>query len=307
MIHVVGDIILDSYIIGTVDRISPEAPVPVLNITETFDRLGGAGNVASVVADLGKKVQVWTSFADDDAGDVIGQLLEDKGIQIHQFKNTKRTTRKTRIIAGSQQIVRIDKEQQCEALSEDQIDRLLGKASNGDQVIISDYGKGLIPSHSHMFESLAEIGAQTLVDPKSHDFSKYKGCFFIKPNLNELKHATEDISSSNVKDGIDRVFDVTEAHACLLTKSAAGMTLFENEEHHDLNAAASSVYDVTGAGDTVIAAIAVARECGASLLEAAIFANYCAALAVKQLGCAGIDIDELSSLLDKNGSHNWIA
>ena len=92
MIHVVGDIILDSYIIGTVDRISPEAPVPVLNITETFDRLGGAGNVASVVADLGKKVQVWTSFADDDAGDVIGQLLEDKGIQIHQFKNTKRTT-----------------------------------------------------------------------------------------------------------------------------------------------------------------------------------------------------------------------
>lgn len=307
MIHVIGDIILDSYIIGTVDRISPEAPVPVLNIKETFDRLGGAGNVASVVADLGKDVHIWTTFADDDAGGRTGQLLEDKGIRVHQFKNTQTTTRKTRIISGSQQIVRIDEEQQCEALQHDQIDSLIAQVNTGDQVIVSDYGKGLIPAHSNMFENLGTIGAETLVDPKSHDFSKYKNCFLIKPNLNELRHATISTSSGNVEEGISKVFEVTAAHACLLTKSAAGMTLFESEKRHDLTAAAREVYDVTGAGDTVIAALAVARECGASLLEAAVFANYCAALAVTQLGCADIDTDKLSSMLDKDGSRNWIA
>ena len=145
MIHVIGDIILDCYINGIVDRVSPEAPVPIVNIRSQENRLGGAGNVASVLSDFKTKVKIWTSFASDDAGETIQKLLLNRQIEVHNFKTSKISTRKTRILAGGQQVVRLDEEKKSLAISNDALTSVVSQINPWDQVIISDYDKGLLP------------------------------------------------------------------------------------------------------------------------------------------------------------------
>ncbi|MBL6769285.1 MAG: hypothetical protein ISQ20_07370 [Alphaproteobacteria bacterium] len=300
MIHVIGDIILDCYINGGVDRVSPEAPVPIVNIRSQENRLGGAGNVASVLSDFKTKVKVWTSFASDDAGETIKRLLLNRQIEVHNFKTSEISTRKTRILAGGQQVVRLDEEKKSLPISNDALTSIASQINPRDQVIISDYDKGLLPFLGDFLYALKQKKVETYIDPKGSDFGKYKNCFLIKPNMKELRLATLEKPDMDIDAKVGLSIQNAGADACLLTKSADGMSLYSADKKQDFDIISSEVYDVTGAGDTVIAALAFARSKQLSLTDAASFSNYCAAYAVTKIGCAQMDIPELTNIMSQN-------
>ena len=306
MLHVIGDIILDSYYLGTTDRISPEAPVPIVNVNETFHRLGGGGNVATIIANLGSAVKIWTSFGTDEAGHEIEKRLQLSGIDFHNFGNSKATTQKSRVISRNQNIVRFDHESTCKELSDQQRHTIFSELKKGDQLILSDYGKGLIGDMSKFLHGCKTKGVQTFVDPKSHDFKKYNNCYLIKPNLNELTLATLQLRNAEEKTKIQSVLEQTGASYCLLTKSEDGMSLTDTAGNCiSISGMAKEVLDVTGAGDSVIASLCVALDKGKNLPEALEFSNLIAAYSVRKLGCAVIEIDELNSFLKSEGAEQW--
>ncbi len=300
MIHVIGDVILDCYISGSVDRVSPEAPVPIVKIHSQKNRLGGAGNVASVLSDFKTAVKVWTSFASDEAGEMLQALLLSQQIEVHNFQISETSTRKTRILAEGQQVVRLDEEKKSAPISEDALTSIISQINPKDQVIISDYDKGLLPLLGDFLYALKQKKVETYVDPKGSDFSKYKNCFLIKPNMKELRHATLEKPDSDIDAKVRFLMQKAGADVCLLTKSAEGMSLYSPDKKRDFGIISSEVYDVTGAGDTVIAALAFARNKQLSLTDAASFSNYCAAYAVTKIGCAQMDIPELTYIMSQN-------
>ncbi len=309
-IIVLGDIMLDRYLWGNVDRISPEAPVPVVSINKETTNLGGAANVAANVRALGADVTLLGVVGDDMMAEILKTNLTESDLKTSGLlvDKDRPTTVKSRIVAHNQQVVRIDRESTGE-IPPMLVEQLTAKFSklmkNIDGIIISDYGKGVITYDllSTLIPMAKNEGVFIAVDPKEVHFMNYREVSVITPNHHEAgfisgKKITNDTILADVGWNL---MDLLNLESLLITRGEKGMALFEQDRNLTLiPAQAKTVYDVTGAGDTVIATLAVARTAGASMQEAAIFANAAAGLAVAQFGTARITRDELKSGMFEN-------
>ena len=293
---VVGDVMLDRYWFGDVHRISPEAPVPVVKIEKTDERLGGAANVARNAAALGARVTLLSVVGDDEPGRMIRLLLESAGIRtaLHvdaQFK----TTIKLRVIGRQQQLLRIDFEESPshEVLTGKltEFGTLLGDA---DIVILSDYGKGGLTHIAEMIAAARAADKQILVDPKGSDYARYAGATLITPNRGELAQVVGGwTSEAELAARADALRSRLDLSALLVTRSEEGMTLFRPGGVLHMPAQAREVYDVSGAGDTVIATLGVLLGGGMALEDAAALANRAGGIVVGKLGTAVVTPEEL--------------
>jgi len=286
---VVGDVMLDRYWFGDVSRISPEAPVPVVRVERTEDRPGGASNVARNCAALGAKTQLLSVIGADGTGRLLTKLVQKAGIRASLYRDrAMRTTVKLRVIGRQQQLLRIDLEtapsREVLASKLKQFEAALRQC---DVVILSDYGKGGLAHISKMIGMAKKAGKPVLVDPKGDDYSRYRGATLVTPNRAELREVIG--SWRDEKDLARRVQALRKRSrpgAVLLTRSEQGMSLFTREGAMHVPAQAREVYDVSGAGDTVIAALAVMLAAGAGLPEAMQVANRAAGIVVGKLGTA---------------------
>lgn len=310
-ILVVGDLILDCYIWGNVNRISPEAPVPVVEVKNDTFMLGGAANVADNIIALGGKATVVGIAGKDRAGDILRELLYERSVECAIFEDSRPTTIKTRVIANNQQIVRFDKEDSSRINSKmlNNITGSLKKAiSNHDAVIISDYKKGVISSEL-VSRVLAVTKAQkkfVAVDPKVGHFHCYKGVSLLTPNLLEASHgAGLDIKdeATLIKAG-KALMKKLSSNAVLITRGEQGMSLFEKERVVHIPTVARHVFDVTGAGDTVIAAFTLAHASGARMEEAATIANHAAGIVVGEVGAAVATPEKLLKSMNAKNRKN---
>ncbi|MBX9635274.1 MAG: D-glycero-beta-D-manno-heptose-7-phosphate kinase [Magnetospirillum sp.] len=303
----IGDAMLDRFVYGAVDRISPEAPIPVLCIERETAMLGGAGNVVRNLVALGAAPAFVAVVGDDEAGREVGRLLgEHDGIDpCLVVENGRQTTIKTRFFASSQQLLRADRETRSPltSFSRDQVlarsDRLIATAG---AVVLSDYGKGVL-SDGVLAELIARAnaaGKPVIVDPKGTDFSKYRGATLLTPNRKELHEATGLPTDSDeaVVTAARLLIDTCGVHGVLVTRSQDGMSLITADGQIDhLPAEAREVFDVSGAGDTVIATLAAAIASGATLLEGARIANVAAGIVVGKVGTAVAYAAEVVSAL----------
>jgi D-beta-D-heptose 7-phosphate kinase/D-beta-D-heptose 1-phosphate adenosyltransferase len=305
---VVGDVILDRYLWGRATRVSPEAPVLVVDIEREERRLGGAANVAHNVRALGAHPVLVGVVGEDAAGGDLEQLLEARGVEPGPGlvrDGARRTTLKTRIIAHHQQVLRADEETK-EPISE-QVRELLWKRvssalDRADAVLISDYGKGVVSVGllERLLPELARRGIPSAVDPREEHFFHYRGVSVITPNTAEASEAAGKRFRSEA-DLVEAGFSLRErldAGAVLITRGEDGMSLFTTEGHTHFPTRARKVYDVTGAGDTVVATIATALAASATLPEACVLANHAAGLVVAQLGTAAASDTELTASLE---------
>ena len=288
-ILVVGDVMLDRYWFGDVARISPEAPVPVVRVTRIEERPGGAANVARNCAALGAQAQLLSVIGGDEAGTRLSELVEEAGVRANLHRDASmETTVKLRVIGRQQQLLRIDFETppSSEVLASKLAD-FEAALPECDAVILSDYGKGGLAHIATMIGLARAAGKQVLVDPKGDDYSRYRGAHVVTPNLGELREVVG--SWRDEADLAARVWKLREElslDALLLTRSEQGMTLFDERGAMHVPAQAREVYDVSGAGDTVIAALAVMLAAGATLTEAVRLANRAAGIVVGKLGTA---------------------
>lgn len=290
---VIGDLILDCYIWGKVNRISPEAPVPVVEVTSDTFMLGGAANVADNIIALGGRATVLGVAGKDRAGEILRELLEERGISCAIFGEARPTTIKTRVIAHNQQVVRFDKEDKGRIDSSVFIkmsDFLKKNISEYDAVVISDYKKGVVSSDlvRKVVASARALKKFVAVDPKVGHFHFYRGVSLITPNIFEASQGSGvDITDekSLVKAG-KALMSKLSCDAVLITRGEEGMSLFEKNSVVNIPTVAKHVYDVTGAGDTVIAAFALAYASGVSMETAAIVANHAAGIVVGEVGTA---------------------
>ncbi len=299
---VLGDIMLDQYVHGAVSRISPEAPVPVVHVERSEERLGGAANVANNLAALGAEVWLCGLVGDDVHGSSLREKLEARSIRTeHLIQHpTRPTTRKVRIIAHQQQIVRVDHEVD-EPIEED-VEQQIGALARRivptiDGVILSDYGKGIVTENLIRQVVAASVGGQFVaVDPKVKHFSLYRGVSLVTPNVLEAGQAagekvTDDESLERVA---RRLLELLPGTSLLITRGEQGMSLFEPaRESTHIPTVARHVYDVTGAGDTVIATYALAFTAGSTSREAAVLANHAAGEVIEEVGAAPITVDRL--------------
>jgi len=307
---ILGDIMLDEYMYGSVDRISPEAPVPVVNISSSKILLGGAANVAANICSLGGEALLLGTVGDDEAAIKISQLLKSEKISDDLLVTdlTRRTTIKTRIIAHSQQIVRADREDRHEVnpdIEKEIFSRFMSVADDIQAVIVSDYGKGVI--NQSLLEKLMSVCLQknifVAVDPKETHFNNYQKVSLITPNHHEAGFAYGR-RIHNEKDLLEvgkGLLKRLQAKSILITRGPDGMSLFtEDSEPTHIPTFAKKVYDVTGAGDTVIAVFVAATCAGADLVESAIVANAGAGLTVGEIGTATVTTDDLRQELEHN-------
>lgn len=295
-ILVVGDVMLDRYWFGDVERISPEAPVPVVNVTANEERLGGAANVARNIAALGARATLLCVVGDDEPGRAIDRLLREAGIDARMARDPSLpTTIKLRILSRQQQLLRIDFESAPSAES------LLTCLSHFDQllleqriVLLSDYGKGGLTHVAEMISRARQAGKPILVDPKGDDWRPYRGASLITPNRAELREVVGRwTSEADLAQRVARLREQLDLENLLLTRSEEGMTLFTPESVLSVPAQAREVYDVSGAGDTVIATVASLLAAGATLIDAVHYANRAGGIVVGKLGAATVDYDEL--------------
>jgi rfaE bifunctional protein kinase chain/domain len=309
---VVGDIMLDRYWWGDVSRISPEAPVPVVEVTNRSEVPGGAAKVARTIAGLGATAKLFGAIGADADGQALAASLGKLGLASENLLVVpeRHTTVKTRIVAHGQHVVRVDQEapRTLPAETESQaMQRLEPAVAQSDIVLISDYGKGFLTTAilDFLIRAAQEAGKPVAVDPKGRDFRKYAGVSVITPNKREALDAssidgTDDESVDSAGKFIASTFDIENV---LITLSEHGMAVFEGDkEPLRLAAEAVETYDVTGAGDTVIACIAVAMAAGLSLAQAAKLANTAAGVVVAQVGTSSITIDSLSERLRKTSN-----
>jgi rfaE bifunctional protein kinase chain/domain len=292
----VGDVMLDRYWFGDVERISPEAPVPIVKVGRHEERLGGAANVARNVAALGAQAGLLSVLGDDEPGLALRRLLSGSGISGHLHAHASlATTVKLRVLSRQQQMLRIDFEQQPDSeilaahLSE--LERLLPAY---DLVILSDYGKGGLTHIVRMIEIARAAGKPVLVDPKGDDYGRYAGATIITPNRAELR---EVVGRWKDEADLERRAQALRTdlglQALLLTRSEEGMTLFTDEGAWTVPAQAREVYDVSGAGDTVIAVLGAMLAAGKPLKEAVSLANKAGGIVVGKLGTATVSYEEL--------------
>ncbi len=303
---VVGDIMLDEYVWGSVRRISPEAPVPVVEVQRREFVPGGAANTAVNVAGLSGQAMMFGIVGQDEAGMRVQEALHTNGVNTDGIlvDNCRPTVTKTRIVAHSQQVVRVDHEQRT-PLSRILEDALLEKITAGlevaDVCILSDYAKGLVSAHfaQELIGRACRFSKPVVVDPKGIDFSKYRGAQVIKPNLHEVSQVL-----SWELDGPDRLLaagrrllEILQGGAVLITQGAEGMSLFmPGAEAVHIPTEAREVYDVTGAGDTVASTLAMALAVGAQLEQAAWLASCAAGIVISKVGTASVSLDDLFRL-----------
>jgi len=318
-ILVIGDLILDRYIWGKVNRISPEAPVPVVEVTDENFLLGGASNVANNIAALGGRATIVGVAGNDIAGGIMMKMLEERGIQCGGvfWSSTRPTATKTRIIAHNQQVVRFDREDK-EKVDGKVLKGLLGyirsAIPNHDAVIISDYKKGVVSSElvREVLKHSRPKNVFVSVDPKVSHFYCYKNVSLITPNVMEASVAS-GIEIKDEKSLVNAGRALCKKISCdavLITRGEYGMSLFEKDKGSTsaevlpkvvhIPTVAKNVYDVTGAGDTVIATFTIAYAAGASMKEAAVISNHAAGIVVGEVGTAVVKIDQLRKSLRSN-------
>lgn len=302
-ILVIGDLMIDHYVWGAATRLSPEAPVPVVNVNKETTTLGGAGNVVQNLVALGAHVAVAGVIGNDSSGRQLVNMLEHEGVKTNALiKDEMRpTTVKTRVLAGSHQLVRIDREI-TESLSADAehdlITALKANIAGADIVIFSDYNKGLFsPGVTQKMIAIAnEYGKKVVVDPKGLNYTKYEGAFIIKPNRKELAEAAKVEKISNItelRDAAKTIFTQTQTQYLIVTLSEEGMAIVTERSSKLLPVKATEVFDVTGAGDTVIAAIAYFAALGFEVEEACELANHAAAIVIRHIGSATTTVEQI--------------
>jgi rfaE bifunctional protein kinase chain/domain len=300
---VIGDLMIDHYIWGSATRLSPEAPVPVVNVKTESTTLGGAGNVVQNLVALGANVTLAGVIGNDAAGIQLIEILESEGVETNTIikDNDRPTTVKTRVLVGSHQLVRVDREV-TDAVSQQMEDQLVNKLSaniaNADIVILSDYNKGLFsPALTQRLIKIAN-GHQkkVVIDPKGLNYEKYKGAYIIKPNRKELAEAAKTEKISNITDlqnAAKTIFRQTGTEYLIVTLSEEGMAIVTEQSSKLIPVKATEVFDVTGAGDTVIATIAYFIALGLPVDEACELANHAAAIVIRHVGSAVTTIDEI--------------
>lgn len=300
-ILVIGDLMIDHYLWGKCERISPEAPVQVVDINNEEQLLGGAGNVMNNLLDFGASVGAISVVGDDENGAWIEERLRNRGIKNEMLlkQSDRKTSKKSRVIASHQQIVRIDKESKEDISHESE--ETIAKAFEAvvhtyDLVLLSDYGKGVLtPTLTQKLIQISKAHNKSVfVDPKGKDYSKYKGASLITPNKKEAMEATS--KSINSLESLKEVgFYLKESlhlDSAIITLSEDGMAIFE-EQMHKIDTVAKEVFDVTGAGDTVLAMLGFAYASGYSLKESAHYANVSAGIVVGKVGCATAKLEEI--------------
>lgn len=311
-ILVMGDILLDTYTIGKARRISPEAPVAVVQVQKEDSLPGGAGNTALNLISLGAQVALVGRIGEDWAGESLKNSLKVEGIDTQWLvtQDLYRTPIKNRIIAENQQIVRVDHEQVIslsEPLEQYLIDSLPALTKDIKVIALSDYGKGFLTPAllQAVMQHANREGIKVITDPKGSDFSKYEGTTIIKPNQGEAYAAANMPAQSSLDSVAQRILQNTKAQMLMITRSEAGIALFEsNGKRQDFPVHAKEVKDVTGAGDTVLAMLAHAIANELTYEEAAELCNVAAGIAIEHFGCARVTLADLAQrLLDKNISH----
>lgn len=297
---VVGDVMLDRYWFGDVSRISPEAPVPVAKIEKTEHRAGGAANVARNVAALGGQAVLLSVIGDDEAGDCLNALMAEHGVETVLIRDPNiATTVKLRVVARNQQLIRLDFE---DAPTHEVLDGVKNRfrelLAECDVVILSDYGKGGLTHVVSFIEWARQAGKPVLIDPKGDDYAKYTGATLLTPNRAELRQVTGSWKNeADLQEKARALQRNLDLQALLLTRSEEGMTLFRDGEPHHQPTQAREVFDVSGAGDTVIAGMGLAMAAGLDLPEAMRLANAAAGVVVGKLGTAVCSFDELAQSL----------
>lgn len=294
-ILVVGDIMLDRYWFGQVDRISPEAPVPVVKIERSEDRLGGAANVARNIASLGASVTLIGMIGTDEAGEKVTSLLKVSGIENRLITQSNiPTITKTRVMGRQQQLLRVDLEQRPEAHSVDSLIDQVSKAfARHDIIVLSDYAKGALDQVANLINTV-KGKKLILVDPKGHDYSRYAGASLLTPNRAELKEAIGPWKDESELEHKAQLFrQQLNLEALLVTRSEQGMTLFTSAGREHVDARAREVFDVSGAGDTVIATLATLLAAKQPLFDAVRWANLAAGIVVGKVGTSVVTPTEL--------------
>jgi rfaE bifunctional protein kinase chain/domain len=293
---VVGDVMLDRYWYGAVDRISPEAPVPIVRITREEERNGGAANVAYNVVTLGAQASLLTVVGDDEASHKLEALVAGTGIRTHFGRDADlKTTVKLRVIGRQQQLIRLDFENTPKTeLLASQTETFVQLLPEHDAVLFSDYGKGGLAHVSDMIQRARAAGKPILIDPKGTDYSRYQHATVITPNRAELQQVIgiwQDDAELQTK--CQNLRQQLKLDALLLTRSEEGMTLFDAQGQLHVSAQAREVFDVTGAGDTVIATMAALVAAGMSLRDALPLSNRAGGLVVGKFGTATVSYEEL--------------
>lgn len=300
---VVGDLMLDEYLWGKAERISPEAPVQVVDVRREDLRLGGAGNVVNNLAAYGCNVAICSVIGGDENGTHLRHVFTGKGVDVSGvFEDPMRmTSKKTRVLAANQQIVRIDRETR-EEISPELEERVLAfvrdPANRWDIILISDYGKGVLTPAviRGVIAAARERGIRVVVDPKGNDYAKYRGADIITPNRKEAEVASRIsiTDAESLSRAAATLLAEGEYRAVLITRSSEGMSLFpRNGSEVHIPTVAREVYDVTGAGDTVVATLGIGLACGLGFDEAARLANVAAGIAVGKVGTSTVSPEEI--------------
>jgi rfaE bifunctional protein kinase chain/domain len=293
---VVGDVMLDRYWFGDVARISPEAPVPVVRIEKREARLGGAANVARNAAALGAHCGLLGVVGDDEAGDEVEQILRESSIDSYLKRDEAISTIvKLRVIGRQQQMVRIDfEEAPSETTLRDKLTQFKAILPDYDVIIFSDYNKGSLVNVAEMIRMARDAGKTVMVDPKGDDFTPYRGATMLTPNKSELKRIVGSWKTEEqLTEKAQKLREELGLEVLLLTRSEEGMSLYTATEVLHVHADAREVFDVSGAGDTVIATMAAMLGAGAPLDEALATANRAGGIVVGKLGTATVTRDEL--------------
>jgi rfaE bifunctional protein kinase chain/domain len=309
-ILVIGDLMIDHYIWGDATRLSPEAPVPIVNVKNESTTLGGAANVAQNLVALGAKVTLSGVIGDDAFGARLKEIMTQEGIATDAIIEDKQrpTTVKTRVVAGSHQLVRVDREI-TDALHNDLANELAGKLAKyieeADIILFSDYGKGLFSEEltQRLIKLANSRGKKVIIDPKGLNYEKYKGSYLIKPNRKELAEAAKTEKIKNLDDlqkAAKTILKQTGAEYLVVTLSEEGMVILDAITYKLLPVKATAVFDVTGAGDTVLATMAYFIASGLSIEDACELANHAAAIVIRRVGSATTTIDEIIEDIEKD-------
>lgn len=293
---VVGDIMLDRYWFGHVDRISPEAPVPVVRVARKEDRLGGAANVARNVVALGAQVSLLGVVGADEPGDEVRRLVSQEGIVGQILTDTDSpTTLKMRVLGRQQQLLRIDFEDHpADGSVNGIVERARALIADHDVIVLSDYSKGVLAQVEKLIKLARDAGVPVLVDPKGQRYERYRGASMLTPNRAEMRDAVGQWDSED--DLLRRAQELRirlELEALLVTRSEEGMSLFTEQGTERVDAYAHEVFDVSGAGDTVLATLAVARASGLTWKDAMYWANRAGGIVVGKLGTSVVTPEEL--------------
>ena len=301
---IVGDLMLDKYTFGNVERISPEAPVPILNFQKSEFRLGGAGNVAANTSALGAETTLLSVIARDALFSEVSRLAEINKVRLlYPPENNASTIVKERFIANTHQVLRVDNEKKIDFIHSEAIFEIFCKNLHEyDVIVLSDYGKGTLRHHNQIITKCNEKGLPILADPKGGNFQIYKGCTSITPNLREFEEIVGKVESrTDLVQKAQEMMRELDLEFLLVTLGADGMmAIMHDDKPIFLNTSAKKVFDVSGAGDTVVATLAAFFNSASKLKEKITLANLAAGLSVSKFGTSIISKEELMEALARN-------